>query len=281
MAPTRFESTFLATLTCAAWIGLTQCSDYNQILKSGSVEQKLEFAQTALDSGDCFKALPLYDELMQLSRGTERAPDVHWNRAMTHDCVNDFYLSRYYFQTFAKTFPNDSRVEEGMFRAALCSYYLSPDASLDQTDTRSAIDELQLFMDRYPSSALRDSSQAMVDNLRLKLERKAFENARIYHTTGNFKSATIAMEHAMADYPGSAFQEELQFLIIDSHYQYAELSTERRKLERYNDAIQAFHTFASRFPESEWMPRAQRLFDNSVAAIANLDVNSQNSDSNR
>ena len=29
------------------------------------------------------------------------------------------------------------------------------------------------------------------------------------------------------------------------------------------------------------MPRAQRLFDSSVAAIANLDVNSQNSDSNR
>ena len=200
---------------------------------------------------------------------------------MTHDCVNDFYLSRYYFQTFAKTFPNDPRVEEGMFRAALCSYFLSPDASLDQTDTRSAIDELQLFMDRYPSSALRDSSQAMVDNLRSKLERKAFENARIYHTTGNFKSATIAMEHAVADYPGSAFQEELQFLIIDSHFQYAELSTERRKLERYNDAIQAFHTFASRFPESEWMPRAQRLFDNSVAAIANLDLNSQNSDPNR
>lgn len=281
MAPTRFERTFLALLLCTAWIGLTQCSDYNQILKSGSVEEKLEFAQTALDSGDCFKALPLYDELMQLSRGTERAPDIHWSRAMTHDCVNDFYLSRYYFQTFAKTFPNDPRVEEGMFRAALCSYFLSPDASLDQTDTRSAIDELQLFMDRYPSSALRDSSQFMVDNLRLKLERKAFENARIYHTTGNFKSATIAMEHAMVDFPGSAFQEELQFLIIDSHFQYAELSTERRKLERYNDAIQAFHTFASRFPESEWMPRAQRLFDNSVAAIANLDLNSQNSDPNR
>ena len=259
----------------------TQCSDYNKMLKSGDVEEKLIYAEAALDSGNCFRALPLYDELMRLTRGTERAPDIHWNRALTHDCVNDFYLSRYYFQSFAKTFPNDARVEEALFRAALCSYYLSPQSSLDQTDTRSAIDELQLFMDRYPSSALRDSSQHMIDNLRGKLELKAFENARLYHKTGNYKSATIAMAHAMEDYPGSPYQEELQYLIIDCHYQYALQSTERRKLERYNDAIQAFHTFASRFPESSKMKQAQRLHDNAVRAIAELEADPQSNTTNR
>lgn len=260
---------------------LTQCSDYNKMLKSGDVEEKLSYAAAALDSGNCFRALPLYDELMRLTRGTERAPDIHWNRALTHDCVNDFYLSRYYFQSFAKTFPNDARVEEATFRAALCSYYLSPESSLDQTDTRTAIDELQLFMDRYPASALRDSTQNMIENLRGKLEVKAFENAALYHKTGNYKSATIAMVHAMEDFPGSPYQEELQFLIIDSHFRYAEQSTPRRKLERYNDAIQAFHTFASRFPESDRMEDAQRLFDNAVEAIGNLETETTTNNANR
>ena len=276
------RSSWLTLLMGSALLSLcTQCSDYNKMLKSGDVEEKLIYAEAALDSGNCFRALPLYDELMRLTRGTERAPDIHWNRALTHDCVNDFYLSRYYFQSFAKTFPNDARVEEALFRAALCSYYLSPQSSLDQTDTRSAIDELQLFMDRYPSSALRDSSQHMVDNLRGKLELKAFENARLYHKTGNYKSATIAMAHAMEDYPGSPYQEELQYLIIDCHYQYALQSTERRKLERYNDAIQAFHTFASRFPESSKMKQAQRLHDNAVQAIAELETEPQSNTTNR
>ena len=276
------RSSWLTVVMGSALLSLcTQCSDYNKMLKSGDVEEKLLYAEAALDSGNCFRALPLYDELMRLTRGTERAPDIHWNRALTHDCVNDFYLSRYYFQSFAKTFPNDARVEEALFRAALCSYYLSPQSSLDQTDTRSAIDELQLFMDRYPSSALRDSSQHMVDNLRGKLELKAFENARLYHKTGNYKSATIAMAHAMEDYPGSPYQEELQYLIIDCHYQYALQSTERRKLERYNDAIQAFHTFASRFPESSKMKQAQRLHDNAVQAIAELETEPQSNTTNR
>lgn len=276
------RSSWLTVVMGSALLSLcTQCSDYNKMLKSGDVEEKLVYAEAALDSGNCFRAIPLYDELMRLTRGTERAPDIHWNRALTHDCVNDFYLSRYYFQSFAKTFPNDARVEEALFRAALCSYYLSPQSSLDQTDTRSAIDELQLFMDRYPSSALRDSSQHMVDNLRGKLELKAFENARLYHKTGNYKSATIAMAHAMEDYPGSPYQEELQYLIIDCHYQYALQSTERRKLERYNDAIQAFHTFASRFPESSKMKQAQRLHDNAVQAIAELETEPQSNTTNR
>ncbi len=276
------RDTFIGSLAAIAIVAsLSQCSGYNKMLKSGDVAEKMSYAEAALDSGNCFRALPLYDELMQLTRGTEQAPDIHWNRALTHDCVNDFYLSRYYFQSFAKTFPNDPRVEEAFFRAALCSFYLSPGASLDQTETRSAIDELQLFMDRYPSSALRDSSQAMVDNLRSKLELKAFENARLYHKTGNYKSATIAMKHAMEDYPGSPYQEELQFLIIDSHFQYATRSTERRKMERYNDAIEAFHTFASRFPTSSRMKDAQRLYDASVKGIAELEEPSGNNTTNR
>ncbi len=276
------RDTFIGSLAAIAIVAsLSQCSGYNKMLKSGDVAEKMSYAEAALDSGNCFRALPLYDELMQLTRGTEQAPDIHWNRALTHDCVNDFYLSRYYFQSFAKTVPNDARVEEAFFRAALCSFYLSPGASLDQTETRSAIDELQLFMDRYPSSALRDSSQAMVDNLRSKLELKAFENARLYHKTGNYKSATIAMKHAMEDYPGSPYQEELQFLIIDSHFQYATRSTERRKMERYNDAIEAFHTFASRFPTSSRMKDAQRLYDASVKGIAELEEPSGNNTTNR
>ena len=89
------------------------------------------------------------------------------------------------------------------------------------------------------------------------------------------------MAHAIEDYPGSPYQEELQFLIIDCHYQYAVQSTDRRKLERYNDAIQAFHTFASRFPESSKMKQAHRLHDNAVQAIAELETEPQSNTTNR
>ena len=265
------KNSFLFVFALTILASFNSCSEYSKVLKSTDAELKWEFAQAALDSGSCLRALPILEELVGLTRGTQRAKDVQYKYATAHYCVNDFYLARYYFSTYAKTFPNSELVEEAEFKAANCSYFLSPNWSLDQTETKSAIQEFQLFMDRHPSSAYRDSSQTMIDDLRSKLERKSFESAAIYHKTGQFKSATIAMANALKDFPDSPFREELHFLILDSHYQYATQSTNRRKLERFNDATQAFHTFATRFTDSSYLPDAQRIYESCVKAVETLE----------
>jgi outer membrane protein assembly factor BamD len=144
---------------------------------------------------------------------------------------------------------------------------------LDQLETEQAIDEFQLFMDRYPASAFRDSSQAMVNELRHKLEVKSFESAFNYYHTENYKSAVIAFENALKEFPDTPYRERMQWLIVDSYFKYAEMSTERRKLERYNDTIEAFLTFVARYPESPYMAEARKLHDKSVQAIDNLAAN--------
>jgi outer membrane protein assembly factor BamD len=249
------------------------CSDYNKIMKSTDLDYKYERALGFLDSNKCFGALPLLEEVVSLTRGTERAIDASFYRATAHECVGDFYLARYHFKTFAKTFPNDSRAESAQFQAAICSYKLSPKASLDQSETEAAINEFQLFMDRYPSTLYRDSCQQLVDELRYKMEVKSYESAKLYHRTQQFKSAVIAFENALKDFPDTPFRDEIQWLIVDSYFQYAELSTDRRKLERYNDTIEAFLTFVARFPESSYMDEAQAVHEKSINAIENLEVN--------
>jgi outer membrane protein assembly factor BamD len=255
------KNSFLFIFALTILAAFNSCTEYNKVLKSTDAELKWEFAQAALDSGSCFRALPILEELVGLTRGTQRAQDVQYKYA----------TARYYFSAYAKTFPNSELVEEAEFKAANCSYFLSPNWSLDQTDTKLAIQEFQLFMDRHPSSAYRDSSQTMLDNLRSKLERKSFESAAIYHKTGQFKSATIAMENALKDFPDSPFRENLHFLILDSHYQYALQSTKRRKLERFNDATQAFHIFATRFADSSYLYDAQRIYESCVKAVETLE----------
>ena len=79
------------------------------------------------------------------------------------------------------------------------------------------------------------------------------------------------MNNALKDFPDSPYREKLHFLIIDSHYQYAIQSTNRRKLERFNDATQAFHIFATRFPDSSYHPDAQRIYESCVKAVETLE----------
>lgn len=250
--------------------GAAGCNGYNEVLKSTDSDYKLERAIGFIDSSQCYGALMVLEDLMNLTRGTSQGREVQYHHARAQDCLGDYYLARYYYKQFARTYPDDARSEQAQFEAAMCSYRLSPDPSLDQTETRTAIEELQLFMDRYPGSPMRDSCQTLIGNLRNKLERKSYETARLYHRTEQYKSATIALRQALKDYPDSPYREEMQWLIIDSHFQYAQQSTERRKLERYNEAIEAFLSFVARYPESRFMPRAQRIYDASVQEVARL-----------
>jgi len=255
---------FVHVAVCAVALG---CNDYNKVLKSPDLDYKFERAVAFVDSGKCMGALPILDELSGLMRGTEQAREVQWHLARAHYCVNDLYLARYHYKSFAKAFPYDVRAEEAAFISAVCSYRLSPQASLDQTETRAAIEELQLFMNRYPSSARRDSSQRLISTLRRKLNDKDFELAALYHTTGQYKAATLALAQHVRDFPDSPHREQAAWLIVDAHYQYAIRSTDRRKVERFTEAITAFHNFVARYPDSRYASDAQRIYDACIRGI--------------
>ena len=249
---------------------LLGCNPYNEVLKSPDLEYKYTRAVGFVDSNACYGALPILEELAGLTRGTERGRDVQFQLGRAHFCVGDYYLARYHLRQFSRTFPSDARAEEAQFQAAICSYRLSPSAALDQSETKAAMEEFQLFLDRFPSSAYRDSSQKMVDDLLAKLQRKSFDNAALYHRTQQYHSATIALRNALKEHPDTPYREEIQWLILDSHFQYARQSTERRKLERYNEALDAFLTFAARFPQSLRLPDAQRIQKSCLAEMERL-----------
>lgn len=249
---------------------LSSCSEYSKALKSQDVNLKYDVAVKSYNKGDCFKALPLLEECIGLTRGTQKAEDVYYYYAKTHYCVNDYYLGNYYFKNFAKTFSSSARAEECLFMAAICSYKISPEYSLDQTETKTALDEFQLFLDTYPNSALRDSANSMIIRLNSKLEIKDFEIAKLYHTTQRYKGAVNALKDFMNRYPNTIFKEEALFLIVESYYLYAEGSIEEKKLERYRQATESYITFASTFPKSRFLNEAESYYEKSRKQIEKL-----------
>lgn len=257
--PLRSYGRLAVVLTALGAGWLAGCGDYQKVLKSTDPELKWTRAQEYFSDDRCIQALPLLQELIGLFRGTERMEDVYYMYAEANLCIEDWYMARYTMRNFSKTFPTSDRAEEAEYQAALCSYRLSPGPQLDQSDTRTAMDELQLFLDRHPASDKRDTCNAMIAALRSKLETKAWAGAKLYYTTGKFQSASTALANFMAEWPVSQYSEEAQFLILKSQFLYAEQSTERRQAERYADAIESYFTFAARFPESELIREAERF----------------------
>jgi outer membrane protein assembly factor BamD len=264
----RLFKTFLIAIVAAAI--LSGCSEYNKVLKSTDINYKFTKAKEYYDKEYYYKSLPILEELIGLTRGTQLAEEVYFLYAKSHYGVDDYYLANYYLKTFAKTFANSPRSEECLFLAAECSYKLSPSYALDQTDTRNALDEYQLFLDTYPHSHLKDSANHQMERLNMKLEKKAYENAYQFAKTLKYKAATSALTEFIKEYPGSIYREEALYLIVKCQYMLAEGSIEEKKLERMRAVAENYRTFATAFPESEFLSDAETYLKKSEKQVEKL-----------
>jgi len=255
------------TLIIFSLLILSGCSEYNKVLKSTDVEYKYSKAKEYFEEEEYSKALSLFDELGTLFRGSSRSEEVQFYIADCHYHLKDYYFANYYYKNFAKTYPASPRAETAQYRSAYCSYLNSPKSSLDQTETEQALTEFQLFLNRYPNTDLKDSTNAMIDELRLKLEKKSFDNAKLYYLTENYKSATVALKNLIRDFPDSPHREEIEFLIVKSSYLYAVNSIESKKEERLNETIENYHKFVDSFQKSEYISLAESYYANAIREL--------------
>ncbi len=245
----------------AAFLSLTACSEYNKALKSPDLNYKLEVAREYYDQQEYLRAYPLFEELLNLYRGTSKNQEVYYYYAMTHYGMQDYILAAYHLKSFANTFPQNDRAEECAYLAAYCYYLDSPRYSLDQSSTNKAINELQLFINQHPGSSKVDTATLYIDRLRDKLERKSFEIGKQYLKIGNYKSAIFALDNTLNDYPDTEYREEALYLQLEAHYLLALNSVDEKKEERYQNALRAYQAFTRWYPESDWRKDADKLKD--------------------
>lgn len=240
------------------------CSKYQRLLKSSDYNAKYEAAVVLYDKGKYEKALPLLEELVPLYRGSDKAEKIYYYYCYTNYQLDFLYEASYHFKKFYTTFPSSSHVEEALFMAGYCKYLLSPISSLDPTDTYDAINELQFFANTYPQHPLLDSTNILMDKLRVKLEEKSFQNAKQYYFIYDYKASIIALNNTLKDFPDSKHQEEIKFLLLKSSYFLAYNSVKEKKLQRFNESIDAYLNFVDSFKESKYLKEAESLYNKSL-----------------
>lgn len=228
-------------------------SKFEKLKASNDNAKKYKEAIRLYNKRDYSKALELFDVLVTRYRGQEQAEDLYYYYAYTNYKLRDYTSARYHFKTFADTYPTSSRAEECRFMAAYCYYLDSPIYSLDQTNTQSAIDALQLFINLYPKSERVAEASKLIQNLRDKLERKSYENSKLYLTIGDYQAAVISFGNSLRDYPDTKYAEEMEFLTIKAQYLYAKASSEYFQEDRYTQAIVDADQFKEKYPKSQYL----------------------------
>lgn len=245
------------------------CSKYQKLLKSSDYALKYENGVKYYEKKDYFRAVGLFEELENIYKGSDKAEKIQYYMGYCYYNQGDQILASYYFKNFASRYPFSEHREECDYMAAYCSYLNSPDPSLDQTYTYKALEDMQLFINKYPSSTRVAESNKIIDKLRNRLETKSFNAAKLYFNIGDYKAAIIAFKDGLNDFPDTQFREDILFFTLKSSYLLAENSIQSKKPERYQSTVDEYYALIAEFPETKYLKEAQKIFENSTENLKN------------
>jgi outer membrane protein assembly factor BamD len=234
-------------------INLLGCkSGFETIRSSGNPDLIIKAAGDYYAKKEYLKAQTLYDLVMSNLKGRKEAELAYFQYAYTYYHLKQYVLSAYYFKTFANTYINSPMREEAAYMSAYSNYRQSPTYRLDQSATLSAIDEFQLFANLFPGSDKVPECNRLIDELRRKLEQKAFAEGELYFNMNQYQSAVSSFDNLLRDYPESPDVERVRYLIALSDYLLSENSVLSKKNERYEETIKRCDQFLQKYPESKY-----------------------------
>lgn len=239
---------------------LVSCSEYQKALKSEDVSVKYDVATKLYDAGKYSDALRLIEQIAPTYRGKPQAEKLFYMFGQSYFKTKQYYLAAYQFESFVAGYPKSEKVEEAAYLSAKSFSTLSPEFSLDQTDTNKAISKLQDFIDSYPNSEYFKEANTILRELNGKIEKKMYEIAKGYHTILDYKSSIVALENFVTDYPGTPFKEDALFYKYDSAYQLGINSVPSKMEERLKVAKTAYSSLIKFKPDTKYKKTADEMY---------------------
>ena len=263
MRPNWYKITFLSCLSILL-LGLSSCGEYQAILKSKDTELKYQKALSYFNDKQYIKAQTLLDEVTSYYRGTDRSQDVLIYLSRCYMGQKDYSGAAEYYQAYIRNYPKGRYIIEARFQVGHCYYLNAPDARLDQTETKKAIEFFTQFVELYPDSPYAQQAYQEMNELYDKLAYKEYLSAKLYYNLGtylgnNYLSAEIVAKNAMRDYPTNKYQEELNWLILQAKYQQLVNSLDSKREERARETEDEYYSFVTQYPNSKHRAAAERI----------------------
>ncbi|WP_299536411.1 outer membrane protein assembly factor BamD [Ulvibacterium sp.] len=266
-----------AAIMAGMAFALQSCSEYQKVLKNEEVKPKYDLAQKYYEEEDYKRANRLFEQIAPKYVGKPQGERVMFFLANTYFQREDFNMAGYQFERFIKSYPKSDKVPEASFLGAKSYYELSPEYTLDQTDTDKALAKLQTFINTYPDSEFFPEANDMAQELTTKKEKKAFEIAKQYNKLGEFnydmlKSAIASLDNFVSDFPGSIYREEALYVKVEATTNLALNSFEALKPERLQTAKAAYNVLKKQYPETKYAEEADNLLETIEKELANSTI---------
>jgi outer membrane protein assembly factor BamD len=153
------------------------------------------------------------------------------------------------FREFLSFFPTHPRADYAQYKLAMAHYYQMAKPERDQTETREAIREFDIFFERYPNSKIRPEAEKNYRETRDRLSESEYRVGLFYHRARWYPGAIDRFQAVLKSDP--------KFTNRDAVYFY--LGEALVKMNRPAEAVPQLTKLVEEFEVSEYLQNAQKL----------------------
>lgn len=275
----RIVKTLLFVLVASA--AFQACSSkYDNLLMSNDVDAKYTAAFDYFNKGKFRKAANLFEALSVMTSGTERDDSVQFYWGLSNYKAKDYYTAEANFSKFVSNFPRSVFTEEARYMRVDCLYRSTLRYELDQVPTYTALSAMEEFVRDYPSSEWAGDVRVKAKVLNDRLDKKAFENARLYYKMEDYKASRVAFKNIIKTDAENIYREDILYYIAMSSYKYAYNSVPEKQKERYMDFMDDYLNFIGELPDSPYCKELNAMYLRAQRAIGK-DVGDSDTDNMR
>ena len=155
------------------------------------------------------------------------------------------------FREFLSYYPTHKRADYAQYKLGLAHFRQMRAAQRDQTETREAVKELQMFVDRYPNSELLPEARTKLRAARDRLSDSDYQVGYFYYRQRWYQGAEGRFKVLLKEDPGYTRRDAVYFFYAESLI----------KLKREPEALPLYERLVSEFERSEYLPEAQRRIE--------------------
>jgi outer membrane protein assembly factor BamD len=240
------QSGYKLVILIFAMFFIFSCSK-SRIKPNATLEERMEEGMRLFEKGNYFDAKTQFRIITLSHSGSLIADKAQFYTAECHFNMKEYILSASEYERLIKVYPNSEYVDDAKYKLGLSYYRLSPKYSLDQEYTLSSIVHFQEFLEDYHTSDLVPQVEKYLLEARNKLAHKVYSSADIYRKMTYYSAANIYYNKVLEEYYDTDFAPKALFWLGDCN----------RRLDKFQESLDAFGEFMQKYPNHEWIPRAR------------------------
>ena len=261
----KFKALF--AVIAAAVLACSCKSQYELLLNSNDIDAKYDAAFAYFNEGKYSKAASLFESLSMLTNGTERDDTVRYYWGLSNYKYKDYYTAETNFDQFIQSYPRSPFISDATYLRIDCLYRSTLRYELDQTPTYKAINAISQYILEHEDTEHMEVCRDMLVELNERLDRKAYEGAKLYYKMEDYLAARVAFKNVIKDDSENVYREDILYYIAMSSYKYAHLSVPEKQKERYLAFVDDYYNFIGELPDSKYRKELDSVYQKVQRAL--------------